>query len=298
MAAHAHTGRVAVEVPLRGRGGEDVLDVHAKGGKDAGQFVDQGDVEVALHVFDDLRGLGDLQTAHVTDVLARQLGVQPNEGLAHFRVRTTDDTRHRADAVRRITWVEALGAIGDGHVNALLQSEFVEKRKPRFRGHAGINRGLEDHDRVGAARKRFEHGSPGRRHVTEVRLQVVRDRRWNGDQDHVAMRDGFGGRGGDVPAGRPGRRNEIVHVRVAGGVAAFTDRRHGPLGDVHAPDFESSVKETNRGRQSDVAEPDDAHGGRGRVHAGGCCPRRLKGSVTASIFHMVLLLRHLQQEPR
>ena len=56
---------------------------------------------------------------------------------------------------------------------------------------------------------------------------------------------GFGRGGRDVPAFGAGRRDDVVHVGVAGGVFPGHDHVNGSLGHVNAPDLEAGVVEAD-----------------------------------------------------
>jgi hypothetical protein len=58
VASH-QSGLERQEVPFRTRGGQDIVRVDAEFAEQQGKLVDEGDVDVALGVLDDLRGFGD-----------------------------------------------------------------------------------------------------------------------------------------------------------------------------------------------------------------------------------------------
>jgi hypothetical protein len=99
---------------------------------------------------------------------------------------------------------------------------------------------------------------PAAFHVGQVGLQVVRDGGWNGDQNHIAMRYGFGRGGGDVPAFSAWCWNNVVHVRIACRVLAGQHHVNGALRNIHAPDLEASIVEADGCRQAHIAQADDA----------------------------------------
>ncbi|MNN96343.1 hypothetical protein D3C81_2153120 [compost metagenome] len=68
-------GAEGQEVPLGAGGLEHLFGVDAHLVEDDRQFVDQGDVEVALGVLDDLGGLGDLDAAGLVGAGADDLAV-------------------------------------------------------------------------------------------------------------------------------------------------------------------------------------------------------------------------------
>ena len=63
-----------------------------------------------------------------------------------------------------------------------------------------------------------------------------------------------------MPAFSTGCWNDVVNVRVPGGVLPGQYHVHGALSDINAPDFEPCVVETNGGGQADIPQSDDADG--------------------------------------
>ena len=260
VAAHANAGGVTMEIPFRRCSRQHVFHVHVHGGEDTCKFVDQGDVDVALHVLDDLGCLGDLELPDVAYVLTRELTVQLNQRFTHLGIGAADDPRHGTNAVSSIAGVEPLGAVGDFNVLTDGHPQLVNQGEPGVSRHTGIDRGLQHHDGVGTFWNRFKHRLPSRLDVRQVRLEVVRHGCRNGHEDDVAMGNRLSGGGCDVPAFGTGPRDDVVHVRVARRVVAGLDHVNGALRDVHAPYGKPSIVETNGGRKPNIAQADDADG--------------------------------------
>ncbi len=258
--AHADARGVAVKVPLRGGCRQHVFHVNVHGREDAGEFIDQRDVDVALYVFDDLGRLSDLELTDVTDILARELAVQLDQRFTHLRIGTTDDSRHGTNTVGGIARIEALRTIGyfdvfaDGHVQGF------DQRQPCMSRHARIDRGFKHHDGVGTFWNGFKDRFSSSLNVGKVGLEVVRHRCRHGYEDDVAMGNRLSRGGCDVPAFGAGLGDDVVDVRVAGRVVAVLHHVNGALRDVHAPDGKPSIVETNGGRKPHIAQADDADG--------------------------------------
>ena len=97
------------EVPLGVRRLEDVVDREAEAVEDHGHFVDEGDVEVALGVFDHLRGLGR------PDVLGGEHAAG-GDGAVDIAEPGGDLRRlaghHLGDAPHRMLWVPRIYPFG------------------------------------------------------------------------------------------------------------------------------------------------------------------------------------------
>jgi hypothetical protein len=99
----------------------------------------------------------------------------------------------------------------------------------------------------------------GGAHGGEVRVEIGVDRRRDGDDHGVGVRQRGGVRRQHEPAGveRLGQARAIAleEVDVAG-----ADRVEPALGDIEADDREAGLAKRERRRQADVSEADDGHG--------------------------------------
>ena len=258
MPANANTGGVAMEVPLGRRCREDFLDVNIEGRENASQFVHQGDVNVALHVFNHFSRLSDFEFTDVANILAGKLAVKLNQNLAHFGVGAADDASDLTDAVGGIAWIEAFGTIGDFKIFADDKTQFVHDGHPCLCRDARVNGGFQHHDGIRPLRDCLKDCSTCCLHIRQIWLEVMGDRRRNRHEDDIAMGNGFGRGGGDMPALCSWRRDDVVNVRVTGGVFPGHHHVDGSLRDVNAPDLKSSVVEANGGGKAYIAKTNDA----------------------------------------
>ncbi len=191
VAANTDTWGVAMEVPLRCSSRKHVFDVHVHGGENTSEFVDQGDVDVALNIFNDLRSLCHLDFADIANIFTGELAVKLDQSLTHIGVCTAYYAGHGTDAMGSIAGVEAFGAVGNFHVVANRHAQVLNKRHPCLSRHAWIDGGLQHHDGVGAFWNRFEDGATGCLNIGQIGFEVVRDGCRNGHEHDVTMRDGF-----------------------------------------------------------------------------------------------------------
>ena len=136
------------KIPLGARRFKHLEGVDADAVKNDAELVDQGDVDVALGVLNDLGGLGHADAAGA--VCARL--DHEIVGLGHNiqgRVVVRPDHLHNGlDGVDFVTRVDALGAVGDKKVDPHFQpTDFLQDRHAVFFGAAGIHGALV-HDHI------------------------------------------------------------------------------------------------------------------------------------------------------
>jgi hypothetical protein len=85
-----HTRGIAMEVPLSGGCVEDISGIDTEAFEDKAQFINEGDIKVALDVFDNLGGFGGLDTFSLKDAAADR-GVDLGDGIGGFGVETADN---------------------------------------------------------------------------------------------------------------------------------------------------------------------------------------------------------------
>ena len=137
------------EVPLGAGGLEHFEGVDADLVEDHGEFVHQGDVEVALGVLDDLGGFGNLDGAGRVDAGGDHGGVGVGDDLEGFRGVAGDDLHDLGDGAFLITRVDPLGGVADVEVLLPLEArELLEDGDAHFFGGARVHGGFVDDDRT------------------------------------------------------------------------------------------------------------------------------------------------------
>ena len=238
------------EVPLGGAGGEHVVGGEPEPLEDHRHFVDEGDVDVALRVLDDLGRLRRLDVAGDEDASARDRPVDPLEAPCHLRRLCRHHLGDPVHGVLPVTRVDALRRVAEEEVGAALQpGRALEDRPEESLGHARIDRALEDDDGPGS--EAGANGPAGVGDGAEIGPVGPIDRRRDGDDVHVASGD----------------RTRIGADRERAGAEVRTDDLARPVGSVvelvHAlgvpvePDHGEVPGEGDRERQPDVAEADD-----------------------------------------
>jgi hypothetical protein len=118
-AVAAHQARFErQEVPFAAGGRKHFASVEAETREQHGQFVDQGDVDVALGVFDHFGSLGHTDAAGLVGAGGDDGAVQRVDEVGGLRGRAGGDLLDGGQAVDLVARVDALGAVAD--VEALL----------------------------------------------------------------------------------------------------------------------------------------------------------------------------------
>ena len=181
------------EVPLGAGRIEDVFGANALFVEDDREFVHQRDVEIALGVFDDLRGLGDhdVWCAMHTDLDDGGVGV--GHAFEHIGILTCHDLDDFFERVLAIARIDALGAVAEEEINtALLAADALDDRTADFFGHAWINGRLEDnHDPGRCVLDRVTNGFTGLDERREIGASERIDRSRYGDDEECAVSEPF-----------------------------------------------------------------------------------------------------------
>ena len=164
MAAEAGAGVEGLEAEgLGAGGGDDLPDVDAHGGEDDFHFVDQGDVDGAVDVFQQLGGFGDLGGGDGDDFVDGLL-VEGDGDFAGDFVDAADEFGDGLGGGVFSAGVFAFGGEGEEEVGAAAQAAGLEQGQDDFAGGAGIGGGFEDDELSGAeAAGDFVGGFCGRR---------------------------------------------------------------------------------------------------------------------------------------
>ena len=135
------------EVPLRAGGLEHVGGADAHAIEDDRQLVHQRDVEIALRVLDDLRGLGDLDRRRAVHAGVDDGAVGVGDAVERRRVLARDDLHDALERVLLVARVDALGRVAELEVLALRQArDLGEDRAADVLGDARVDRRLVDDD--------------------------------------------------------------------------------------------------------------------------------------------------------
>ena len=149
MAADAGPGREPHEPErLRGRRVDDLPDVEAHPLAEQGELVDEGDVDVAEDVLEELRELGGVRRGQLDDVVvdaAQERRGATRRGLA----RRADEARHALRGAGRIAGVDALRGEREVEVAAGDEPRPLELLAERPGRRARERRRLEDDELAG-----------------------------------------------------------------------------------------------------------------------------------------------------
>ncbi len=268
VAAH-QAGTEGQKVPLGAGGLQHLQRVDAQAVEDQAQLVHQGDVDVALGVFDHLGGLGHADRAGLVRAGGDDLGVELVDGLGHFGGAAAGHLFDAGQAVLFVAGVDALGAVAAEEVLVELEAAgALELGHADFFGGAGVDGGFVDHHVAG-----LEGGADGLAGLDE------------GGQVGAIGRVDRGGHGDDEDLAAVELGRVVAVAQLAGGaqlVGAAFQRVVAPalqLGHAGGVDVEAQhgalFAEFDRQRQADVAQADNGQGRGEEVHAfgesGGCC---------------------------
>ena len=248
---------------------DQLPDVDAEPVADERQLVGERDVHVAEGV---LRQLGHLGGARVR-LQALALHEQAVEGHRELRAARAHAADHAVvldELAQHVAGQHALGAIGDADVGLLARLLGEGEVRPRLgepSGHAvrrADGRGRLQDDQVALGEHR---GDAARRRldVGEVRLVVVLERRRHRDHEDVG---GLGHEGRAEGARAHGPAHEGVELGLDDVDAAAVDHLDDARVDVDADHLHAAAGDDGRGRQADVAQPDDRHPGKRHFHDG------------------------------
>lgn len=239
------------EVPLAAGGLQHGLGVDAHLVEDDGQLVDEGDVDVALGVLDDLGGFGHLDAFGLVGADDDDLAVELVDQLGHFGGGAGGDLLDGGDAVFLVARVDALGAVAGVEVDVEFEAgKLLQHRDAVFLSGAGVDRGFVDDDV--ALLEHLADGLAGLDQRGEVGLLVLVDGGGDGDDEGVA--------GGEVlqvgAVLQAGGFAQFFVGDLEGGVVAGLEGVDAGLVDVEADDG-ALLGEFDRERQADVTEADD-----------------------------------------
>ena len=153
------SGAELQEVPFRPCGFQNLVRVDADALENDAQLVDEGDVDVALRVFDDLGGLSHLDAGRAVGARLDDEVVGPGDVVGTFSARPAHDLDDGLDGVDLVPGVDALRAVADFEIFVEFQpADFFQYRYAIVFRAAGVNRGFVHH-----VVARFQRGANGRR---------------------------------------------------------------------------------------------------------------------------------------
>lgn len=264
---------------LGGGGADDAPDVDVHGGEEGLEFVDEGDVDGAVDVFEEFGGLGDLGGVDGDDVVDGG-GVEGVGGAGAGIVEAADEARDGLGVEALSTGVFAFGGEGEeeiGGEGSWARALGKEDGEADFAGGAGVGGGFEDDE--GAGLEDAGDHAGGVLDEGEVGLLVLAEGGGDADADGVAGGE-VGGVGGWGEARGAGEGLEEVVAEVLEVGAALFEEGDFFVVDVEGDDAEGGVVEGADEGEADVAEADDAddgfaaldaaeESGEGAVHARG-----------------------------
>jgi hypothetical protein len=164
------TSRLEIEeIPLSRRGSEHVSGVNTELMKDRRQLVHQGDVEIALRVFDDLGGLGNFNRGGAMNPSFHHRTIHVSKDIERTRILSGHHFRNGLKAVLLVAGIDAFRRIADCEIAPAGEGRFLFKhRQTFFFNRAGVDRRFINHDvsalehfadRFGSQNERSEIGS-------------------------------------------------------------------------------------------------------------------------------------------
>jgi hypothetical protein len=181
------------------------------------------------------------------------LPVDRRDPLQGRLVLAGDHLDHLLQAVVGVAWVDPLGRIAEGEVDAGLEpGEGAQQGPADLLGDARIDRRLQHHHRAPPERRR--DGAAGRLHMGEIGPAVGIDRRRHGDREEAGTRQ-VRGLGGEAEPGVPERR--LGHLPAC--VMARDQRRHPPPVGVEAGHLVEPPGQGERQGQAHVAQTHDSN---------------------------------------
>lgn len=167
-----HAGAKRQEVPLAACGLQHLQCVDADALEDDREFVDEGDVQVALAVFNHFGSFGHFEAAGFPGARFDDAAVQRIDRVGHCGCAATGNFADGGQGVDFVAGVDSLGAVAAEKVLVELEAaELFEHGHTHFFGGAGVDGGFVN-DHV-ARLEHFAHGFAGfdkRGHVGAVGL--------------------------------------------------------------------------------------------------------------------------------
>ena len=253
------TGTEVLEIPFGASRVQDFHGVEAELIENDGEFVDEGDVEVALRVLDYLGGFGHANRGNAVNAGIYHRRVQVGNLFERFRIVPGHDLHDLRKVMLPVAGIDAFGGVPDveilapSHTGLLLEyrhanlfgrpridGRLVDDRRARFQMPADRDAGRFEWRKVGLPR-RIDRGRNS--HDDEVRL-LERDRIQGNAQEPRPL--------------QLGGRHFARRVRPAFEILYFLARQV-------ETDCRTALSELDRERKPDIAQAD--YGNRRRLLA-------------------------------
>ena len=218
VAAEAGAGVEGLEAEGFGGGGLNHFpDVDAHGGEDHFHFVDEGDVDGAVDVFQQLGSLRDFRRGNGNHFL-HSVAVEGDRDFTAGGIDAADELRDGAGVVVFAAGVFALGGEGEEEVGAEPELGFFEGGEHDFARGSRVGAGFENDDLAGAEGAGDVVG--GLFNEAHVRLEVGAERGGDADDDGVGFAEAAHVGGGIEATGLhhvgDHRGSEVLEVVFAG----------------------------------------------------------------------------------
>lgn len=243
------------EIPIGAGGEQDVLGFDAHLVENDREFVDQGDVKIALRILDDLRGFGDLDARRLVSPSGYDVGLERIDEISHFGRRPRGHLLDCRDSMQLGSWIDALRAVARDKVAVELQTRHpFQDRNAIFLGRAGIDHRFVCNDIPYLEYMAYRMGRLDQRR--QIRSPMCVNRRRNGHDEQVARCEiGHFGREAQ-PFGSPDFFAGDLERRVM----PCPERLDAGAIDVKADDI-AFAGGLDSERQADVTEADDRDSG-------------------------------------
>lgn len=176
------------EVPFAGGCLDDVAGVDVHGIEDFGEFVHEGDIDVALGVLDNLTGLGDFHGRCLMCAVDKYGVINSVNDISDLWCGARSDLADFLDCMLLIAWVDTLGRVTGKEVLVERQSgNTFYDREAFLLGNSRIDGGFIDYDiSFGDYLADCLAGSPER---SEVRAVVTVNRSRHGNDIEITVLD-------------------------------------------------------------------------------------------------------------
>ncbi len=142
-----HAGPEGQEIPLAACGFKHFKGIDADALEDDGELIDEGDVQVALAVFNHFCGFGHFDAAGFPCAGFDNAVVQGINFVGHFGRATACDFADSGEGVDLIARVDSLRAVAAEKVFVELEAaELFKHGHAHFFGGTGVDGGFIDHD--------------------------------------------------------------------------------------------------------------------------------------------------------
>ncbi len=183
MSAH-QSRREIQEVPLGAGGVQDFAGVDVEVIEDDGRLVHQRNIQVALRILDDLRGLSHLDRTGTVHTGCHHRAIDLCHQIKRRGIRAGHDLHDIAKRVLLVAGINALRTVAHREIHAQLEARFtLEDRDADFLGDAGIDGRFVHHHVAAFERPADRFGRLFHRH--QIRLRAGAD--WRGHRDNMKI---------------------------------------------------------------------------------------------------------------